>query len=344
MIFEQAGHPLTGVIALGDLPASGLVASEERLVEEVLAESAEPQEDFAGKEDFTDHEGFDDGPVTYLSEPSTDDSDPRVGSPSEPESAPETGPDGDEWNAPPLGPGSYGEGVEPKRGTSMVFWLGAVAAVLVIAIAVVYYFKVLKVPAEGHFENLPVATRTQPVPAGSPAEATTGQDADPTQAAGLADSMAAVDESPAVTDTLPPVVEDPSSGMNADAGGEEAGTVESEPVVVPAESSPAAPAAFDMAPYLIPVGEQGWALHVYSLPNMEALQVELKELDRRGFKTAVKAVDVPGKGRWYRVFLGNFATRGEADAAKSALLENLGADYAAAKRFESSSPESSPDQ
>jgi len=342
MIFEQAGHPLTGVIALGDLPASGLVASEERLVEDVLAESAEPEEDFTG------HEGFDDGPVTDLSEPSTDDSDPRVGSPSEPESAPESapesGPDEDEWNAPPLGPGSYGEGVEPKRGTSMVFWLGAVAAVLVIAIAVVYYFKVLKVPAEGHFENLPVATRTQPVPAGSPAEATTGQDADPALAAGLADSMAAVDETPAVTDTLPPVVEDPSSGMNADAGGEQAGTVESEPSVVPAESSPAPADVFDMAPYLVPVGEQGWALHVYSLPNMESLQVELKELDRRGFKTAVKAVDVPDKGRWYRVFLGNFATRGEADAAKSALLENLGADYAAAKRFESSSPESSPDQ
>ena len=72
---------------------------------------------------------------------------------------------------------------------------------------------------------------------------------------------------------------------------------------------------------------------------MESLQTELKELERRNLKTAVKAVDVPEKGRWYRVYLGNFATRAEANAAKPALLEKLGADYAAAKRFESSSPE-----
>jgi cell division septation protein DedD len=94
-----------------------------------------------------------------------------------------------------------------------------------------------------------------------------------------------------------------------------------------------------MGPYRTPVGTGGWALHVYSLPNMESLQEELKILDRRGFKTAVKAVDVEGKGRWFRVFLGNFASRAEAEAAKPALLAELGEDYAAAKRFEPSEPE-----
>ena len=38
----------------------------------------------------------------------------------------------------------------------------------------------------------------------------------------------------------------------------------------------------------------------------------------KSFKSAVKAVDVEGKGRWYRVYLGNFASRAAAAVSPAA--------------------------
>jgi hypothetical protein len=325
-IFAEAGHPMTWTVAFGEIPASGLAASEERLVEEVLAESAEPEEE------TPDHEGFDDGPVGEV---------PRIDSEDNSESDSESDQESkdDTWGDPPLGPGVYGEGEEPKQSTSKVFWFGAVAAVLVIAVAVVYYFKVLKVPSDGHFENRPVATQTQP----APQETTPGETASETDmATGQMDSLGGLAESgatEATSDTVAQGADDTMAAVEPEPVVEAVvdQPVDAQPTVV--ETTPDQVDGFDMAPYLTAVGEKGWALHVYSLPSMESLQIELKELERRNLKTAVKAVDVPEKGRWYRVYLGNFATRAEANAAKPALLEKLGADYAAAKRFESSSPE-----
>jgi hypothetical protein len=307
------------------------------IVEEVFAETGEPE---------PDHEGF---PVEEPDEETADeevaaaDPDPRAPAPDE------DGSTEDFWEGPGLIPDSGADEDSGGR-TSAVFWVGAVVAVAVIVAAFIYWYQVLRVPAEGHFDNVPAVVRGTP------------EDTRPQQPAETAaeDAMAAVAEDSAgtVPDTLGGAASDPvaidAAVADSDATADETGMTPETPGEVAGEGDPVRstdqdtelgepadvdPAVFDMAPYGTPVGTGGWALHVYSLPSMESLQEELKKLERRGFKTAVKAVDVEGKGRWYRVFLGNFATRAEANAAKPALLAELGVDYAAAKRFEPTEPE-----
>lgn len=331
LAFAEADVPVTGVMAFGELPPPGMDAPEDVLVEDVLAEIEEEE---------PDHEGF---PVS--------EEDEEDGAPARGEAG--SGEDEDEddngWGDPGLGVGTTGEEAEPGRKTSGVFWFSAVAAVLVIAVAFVYWFKVLRVPSEGHFENVPAVAANQiPSRPESPAggsDDTAGALAD-TQAAQAGDGLTEVAEADTLTDADGPAVEEDGDGAADGAaltGVEEtpAEAVDTAVTPQPAETTPAegdetSSAAFDMTPFQQPVGQGGWALHVYSLPSMESMQEQLKELERRGFKTAVKAVDVEGKGRWYRVYLGNFASRAAAEAAKPGLLEELGEEYAATRRFEAS--------
>jgi len=90
---------------------------------------------------------------------------------------------------------------------------------------------------------------------------------------------------------------------------------------------------FTMTPYKDVVGAGGWALHLFSFPDSSSANVELTELHRRGFKTEVRVVEIPEKGRWWRVYVGSFATKGEARDATSLLLVKLKTDWAKPTRF-----------
>jgi cell division septation protein DedD len=332
--FAAAGTPVTGVMAFGEIPPPGVDGPEDVIVEEVFAETEEPA---------PDHEGF---PVEEAKEETP---------------APEAAAGTEAFDDVPDPVLVLDREDEPGRKSSGVFWFGAVAATIVIVAAFVYWYQVLRVPSGGHFENVPAVTQRTPVetrpasPVRDVGEAATAVDTTGAAAmSAVGDSVPADLGTEAAGSGTGTIMDpgDPGSGVAGaaadepvDAGPETAATGDGAPTDGGPATDPVAeagdvdPAVFDMAPYGTPVGTGGWALHVYSLPRMEALQDELKRLERRGFKTAVKAVDVEGKGRWYRVFLGNFASRAEADAAKPALMAELGVDYAAAKRFEPTPPE-----
>jgi len=92
-------------------------------------------------------------------------------------------------------------------------------------------------------------------------------------------------------------------------------------------------ADFDMAPYLQDVGTEGWAIWVYSFPDTNLAVREIARLQRRGFHASARAVEIKDKGRWYRIYIGSFPSKSAASAAKPALLEKLGEDWAAVARF-----------
>jgi septal ring-binding cell division protein DamX len=87
------------------------------------------------------------------------------------------------------------------------------------------------------------------------------------------------------------------------------------------------------APYRLPVGQDGWALHVYSLADSSSARAQIDELERRGIRTAERLVELPGKGRWHRIYVGSFGSRQEAAAAIPELLARLKADWAMPYRF-----------
>ncbi|RKZ17641.1 hypothetical protein DRQ50_04780, partial [bacterium] len=109
---------------------------------------------------------------------------------------------------------------------------------------------------------------------------------------------------------------------------------ESEPVTEPQETA-AAPArpTFDPTPYQGVVGADGWTLHLYSFPDSTGAAAEVGILARRGIKAAVRTVEIAGKGRYHRVYVGSFADRTAAREAMSSLMDRLGADWANPVRF-----------
>ena len=92
-------------------------------------------------------------------------------------------------------------------------------------------------------------------------------------------------------------------------------------------------ALFDQAPFQLPVGSGGWALHVYSQPDSALAERQVRELLARGFRCEWRCVELPGKGRWYRIYMGGFSSREAARAALPALLRRLGEDWGQVVRY-----------
>jgi len=107
---------------------------------------------------------------------------------------------------------------------------------------------------------------------------------------------------------------------------------QAEPSAPKVETLPAS-AGFDLAPYRAPVGQAGWALWLYSQPNQEAADRDVAGLRQQGFQAAARAIDLPEKGRWYRIYVGSFPSKEAARQATPALLARLKHDWAAPARF-----------
>jgi cell division septation protein DedD len=81
------------------------------------------------------------------------------------------------------------------------------------------------------------------------------------------------------------------------------------------------------------VGAAGWALWLYSQPNQAAADNDVAGLARQGFQATARAIDLPEKGRWYRIYVGSFPSKEAAQQAAPALLAHLKHDWAAPARF-----------
>ncbi len=235
-----------------------------------------------------------------------------------------------------------------RKGNSSVFWMAAVFSLVLIGGASVYFFKYLNVPAEGHF------------PASSQQELAMG-------GAAFFDSGTAALQDEIVNDgdgdlesadsSVDPVDDSAEDQASLDAGSEqsvdnsekqpeipvavsEVNEDRSEPAVeTPAVQEkvtpmvPPAPDGFVMDPYVLPVGGEGWTLHVYSFPDSLAAEKEKAVLAARGFHSATRTVQIKDKGRWFRLYLGSFKTKADANIARKKLMAELGEDWANPVRF-----------
>ena len=100
----------------------------------------------------------------------------------------------------------------------------------------------------------------------------------------------------------------------------------------PRDDEPTAP-GFDSTPFRKPVGEDGWTIWLSSCAQTDLAEREVRRLERRGILAAYKAVEIEGKGTWYRVYTGSFPTRTAAKAAVDGLKEKLKHDWAVPSRF-----------
>ena len=104
------------------------------------------------------------------------------------------------------------------------------------------------------------------------------------------------------------------------------------PAISPRDNEPIAP-AFDPTPFRKPVGEDGWTIWLSSCPQTDIAEREVRRLERRGILAAYKAVEIEGKGTWYRVYTGSFTSRTAAKAAVAGLKDKLKHDWAVPSRF-----------
>jgi cell division protein FtsN len=58
-----------------------------------------------------------------------------------------------------------------------------------------------------------------------------------------------------------------------------------------------------------------YTLQIGSYSNMNEAQARVKDLEISGLTPRIHATDLKGKGRWYRIYLGGFATKAAAEKA-----------------------------
>jgi len=205
------------------------------------------------------------------------------------------------------------------RGTSSVFWFLISAAVVIVGLLGTYWYQYVREPVTEAL--VPSVVKVAVVEHEEPAAE---------EAIILADTAVGIAVDTTTAPTQVPEQFQPQEEQSArGAAGPFAGAATSEAV-----PEVAAAPVFATAPYEVPVGEAGWALHVYSFSKQAEADQEVAVLQARGLRAVIRAVELPAKGgRWWRVYLGSFATRQEAAQAQSLLLEKLRTDWAQPVRF-----------
>jgi cell division protein FtsN len=65
----------------------------------------------------------------------------------------------------------------------------------------------------------------------------------------------------------------------------------------------------------LPMGK--WTLQIGSYPDLNEAKQVSRTLEKRSLEAFVYPIDIKGKGRWFRVYVGGFASRGKASSAGS---------------------------
>ncbi|MFN8176586.1 MAG: SPOR domain-containing protein [bacterium] len=166
----------------------------------------------------------------------------------------------------------------------------------------------------------PAQAPTTAQPATSPAATTPRAAAPPASANGEATTGTSKTEAPKTELTR---TEPPTAGS-----AQAAAPKKTEAPKTAATPAPPGPAAGAPAP----LGEVVWGVHVLSVTTKEGALREAKTLAAGVRPTFVKAAEVPGKGTWWRVYVGPFGTREEADRAAGEIKAS-GRDYAQVYRL-----------
>lgn len=212
--------------------------------------------------------------------------------------------------------------VEPTRRNPRVFWIAAAAFGAAILASTWYWTNHVRVPPGGFFE--PVATQ-------EPAAGSEGVEPGPGTGASTPVEEPSIAGEPAPGADQPRVAE--AGGLASLGDSLPTGSDAPAPAADRGATADAAP--FDRAPYAVPVGRDGWALHVYSLADSASAAQQVAALTGQGFRTAVRIVEIREKGgRWWRIYVGSFPTRAAASAAMPGLLGRLKADWAEPARIQ----------
>ncbi len=62
-----------------------------------------------------------------------------------------------------------------------------------------------------------------------------------------------------------------------------------------------------------------FTVQVSSFPTTEEASAFARQLERKGFEPYITAADIPGRGTWHRVRVGNYTTKGDAESLRSRL-------------------------
>ena len=80
-----------------------------------------------------------------------------------------------------------------------------------------------------------------------------------------------------------------------------------------------------------------YRIHEASYKKPVTAATEVKALNAKGYSAYYKKVNIPGKGIWYRVYIGQYENRENAVKAAQEMREKHAIDYAAIERSDSSS-------
>jgi hypothetical protein len=238
---------------------------------------------------------------------------------------------------------SGGSGRSRRRRSSPLFWGAAV--VLLLVIAVVGYALIRNWSVQRPERTMQVARDQQAADTSPPVPGrnypTEGEVAKPPESAAPPDAtldVAAEDADSTAGEPTPPedllATGPPPSpeGWSEKPGTAETGGAAGSGETATTGLTPAERVEL-WASFELPVGRDGWAIWVYSLPDSATALREVDILERQGIRAAIHGVEIPGKGYWYRVYMGSFPSRTAARDAIPALLERLHEDWAQPVRF-----------
>ncbi len=84
----------------------------------------------------------------------------------------------------------------------------------------------------------------------------------------------------------------------------------------PTEGSNAAVAAIAGVPAALRAAPEGaFTLQIGSHPNLDEAKDQVEAIEKLGLKPYLRAAEVKGKGKWFRIFLGGFSTKDAAEKA-----------------------------
>lgn len=125
----------------------------------------------------------------------------------------------------------------------------------------------------------------------------------------------------------PPLAKEikPPSQPKAQVQAQKTPAVPTTPSGKPQQETPSPPTAagrISQAPLMVQSPSSRFALQVVSVQSREKAEAIVRELNGKGYPLVrITQAEVPGKGTWYRIWMGSFEKKEEAESLKKQVLE-----------------------